>query len=183
MPSKLRGNWCSRANVTDSWLDYGVNTQTHLLQPGCLETSQNEQLLCPRLTWKSGDISWFKNPQNFEGFVFWFAGHIWYISIRKVTAGTRGASSWLILGLFQGQLCPCWEWFTAFYTDEFSVPAKRSTFFRIQFLGMLAEQVCYLLLVYISHSYMPGGTHHIYNVIASKYKLSNAFFFNVLITC
>lgn len=98
MPSKLRGNWCSRANVTDSWLDCGFNTQTNLPQPGCLETSQIEQLLCPRLTWKSGGISWLKNPQNFESFVFGFAGHIWYISIRKVTDGTWGASSQQLVG-------------------------------------------------------------------------------------
>ena len=142
MPSKLWGSWCSRANMTDGCVDYNFHTQPNLPPPGWLETQQIEEKLCP---W--GGISLLKNPQNFEGFVFQLAGRIWYISICKVTDGRWSASN---QQLFQSQLWSCLEWFTALYTDECSVPVKRHIFFRIHILGMLAEQVCYLALAYVS---------------------------------
>lgn len=112
MPSKLWGSWSSRANMTDSWVDCGFYTQTNLPQPGCLKTQQIEQMLCPRLTWKSSGISLFKNPQKFEGFIFQFPGRFWYISIRKVTDGTCGACSQQLFDTtlsFKGSFARVWN--------------------------------------------------------------------------
>lgn len=174
MPSKLWGNWCSRANMTDSWFDYGFYTQTILPQPGSLETPPMEQTPCPRLTWKSGDISWFKNPQNFEGFVFQFAGRIWYISIRKVTDGTWGASSQQLvdtLYLSRAALTVFGMIYSILHRWMLSASKKASVF--QDTVSRSAGRAGLLLTI---SSYMSGRTHHRYNVIASKYKLSNAFF-------